>query len=262
MQKYGISFNLVIVKKINKKDYAYYNNYNNNISISELGCGLSHLWCLKDIIKNKYKNAIIFEDDIIFHKNFEARFFNIIQRQPYDFLLLGACDFHFKEINLKLIFKECGAIDIVPFKTKIDDLMISGEVYCAGPMSNNNIGIGTLYSGFYLINEQGVLLKSIDKEAGLKSEIINAFYEDQQKGLWLALDIGIARVEINSGFRSLNQNEVLQLISGYYDSDSNANTIDPFSNSLTHYWPLNSNLKDIIGGNDLISNIFIFFCLN
>jgi GR25 family glycosyltransferase involved in LPS biosynthesis len=103
MQKYGISFNLVIVKKINKKDYAYYNNYNNNISISELGCGLSHLWCLKDIIKNKYKNAIIFEDDIIFHKNFEARFFNIIQRQPYDFLLLGACDFHFKEINYKNI---------------------------------------------------------------------------------------------------------------------------------------------------------------
>ena len=110
----------------------------------------------------------------------------------------------------KLIFKESGAIDIVPFKTKIDDLMISGEVYCAGPMSNNNIGIGTLYSGFYLINEQGVLLKSIDKEAGLKSEIINAFYEDQQKGLWLALDIGIARVEINSGFRSLNQNEGLE----------------------------------------------------
>ncbi len=59
--------------------------------------------------------------------------------------------------------------------------------------------------------------------------------------------------------RSLNQNQVLQLISGYYDSDSNANTIDPFSNSLTHYWPLNSNLKDIIGGNDLISNFFLFF---
>jgi GR25 family glycosyltransferase involved in LPS biosynthesis len=103
MKKYGISFKLIIVKKINKKDYNYYNNYNTNISISELGCGLSHLWCLKDIIRNKYKNAIIFEDDIIFHKNFEAKFFNIIQRQYYDFLLLGACDYHFSEINHKNI---------------------------------------------------------------------------------------------------------------------------------------------------------------
>jgi len=101
MKKYGISFKLVIVKKINKKDYNYYNNYKNNISISELGCGLSHLWCLRDIIQNKYKNAIIFEDDIIFHKNFEAKFFNIIEKQYYDFLLLGACDFHFTEINYK-----------------------------------------------------------------------------------------------------------------------------------------------------------------
>lgn len=101
MKKYGISFKLVIVQKIKTKDYNYYCKYNNNISISELGCGLSHLWCLKDIIQNKYKNAIIFEDDIIFHKNFEAKFFDIIEKQPYDFLLLGACDFHFSEVNHK-----------------------------------------------------------------------------------------------------------------------------------------------------------------
>jgi len=105
MKKYGITFKLVIVKKIKKVDYDYYCKYNNNISIGELGCGLSHLWCLKDIIQNKYENAIIFEDDIIFHKNFEARFFNIIEKQSYDFLLLGACDFHFSEINHKNVFE-------------------------------------------------------------------------------------------------------------------------------------------------------------
>jgi GR25 family glycosyltransferase involved in LPS biosynthesis len=103
MKKYGISFKLVMVKKIKSKEFNYFCNYNNNISRSELGCGLSHLWCLKDIIQNKYKNSIIFEDDIIFHKNFEAKFFSIIQKQSYDFLLLGACDFHFSEVNKKNI---------------------------------------------------------------------------------------------------------------------------------------------------------------
>jgi GR25 family glycosyltransferase involved in LPS biosynthesis len=103
MKKYGISFTLVIVNKIKNTHYNYYCKYNNNISISELGCGLSHLYCIRDIIQNKYKNAIIFEDDIIFHRNFEAKFFDILQKQSYDFLLLGACDFDFSEINYKNI---------------------------------------------------------------------------------------------------------------------------------------------------------------
>jgi GR25 family glycosyltransferase involved in LPS biosynthesis len=103
MKKYGISFTLVIVKKIKEEQYNYYCKYNTNISIGELGCGLSHMWCLKDIVQNKYENAIIFEDDIIFHKKFTSRFYNIIKRQSYDFLLLGACDFHFAEVNYKNI---------------------------------------------------------------------------------------------------------------------------------------------------------------
>jgi len=105
MKKYGISFKLVTVKKIKQEYYNYYCKYENNISISELGCGLSHLWCLKNIVENKYKNAIIFEDDIIFHKNFEKKFNKIIQKQNYDFLLLGACDFHFSEVNYKNVNK-------------------------------------------------------------------------------------------------------------------------------------------------------------
>lgn len=101
MKKYNISFELVVVKEIKENAYKYYCKYNNNISIGELGCGLSHLWCLKNIVENKYKNAIIFEDDIIFHKNFESKFLKLIEKQPYDFLLLGACDFHFSEMNYK-----------------------------------------------------------------------------------------------------------------------------------------------------------------
>jgi len=103
MGKYGISFTLVSVKKINKADYDEYSKYKTNISIGELGCGLSHLYCLKNIIESKYQHAIIFEDDIIFHKDFEAKFCNIIQKRAYDFLLLGACDFHFSQVNYKRV---------------------------------------------------------------------------------------------------------------------------------------------------------------
>lgn len=101
MKKYQISFKLIVVEKVKQEDFCIYNKFKKKISIGEFGCGLSHLWCLKDIIKNNYDNAIIFEDDIIFHKNFESKFYNIINKQKYDFLLLGARDYHFSEINNK-----------------------------------------------------------------------------------------------------------------------------------------------------------------
>lgn len=97
MNKYGINFTFIIVDKINEKINKIINN-KNIITKSELGCLLSHLWCLNDIKKNKYKNAIIFEDDIIFHKDFINLFKNVFSIK-HDFLLLGACDFNFTSIH-------------------------------------------------------------------------------------------------------------------------------------------------------------------
>jgi GR25 family glycosyltransferase involved in LPS biosynthesis len=97
MNKFGINFTFIIVDKINEKINKIINN-KNIITKAELGCLLSHLWCLNDIKKNKYKNAIIFEDDIIFHKDFINLFKNVFSIK-HDFLLLGACDFSFASIH-------------------------------------------------------------------------------------------------------------------------------------------------------------------
>jgi GR25 family glycosyltransferase involved in LPS biosynthesis len=56
------------------------------------------MWCLRDILINKYENAIIFEDDIILHKDFTNLFLKIYNPK-LDFLLLGAHDFKFSTIN-------------------------------------------------------------------------------------------------------------------------------------------------------------------
>jgi GR25 family glycosyltransferase involved in LPS biosynthesis len=96
MKKYNINFSLVVVNRVSDKMYSQLGN--TRITKEELGCTLSHLFCLKEIIKNSYENAIIFEDDIIFHKNFKEMFMNVFQDE-YDFLLLGACDFSFQTLN-------------------------------------------------------------------------------------------------------------------------------------------------------------------
>jgi GR25 family glycosyltransferase involved in LPS biosynthesis len=101
MKKYNINFTLVIVERVTNEIYSTINK-TTKISKAEFGCSLSHLWCLNNVIKNNFKNAIIFEDDIILHKKFNKL---ILERLKinYDFLVLGACDFNFSSVNYKNI---------------------------------------------------------------------------------------------------------------------------------------------------------------
>lgn len=100
MKKYKINFTLVIVEAIDDITYNIINN-KRKLTKSEIGCCLSHIWCLNEIIKNEIQTSLILEDDIVFHKDFKNLFQYIIQKQKYDFLLLGACDFSFSKMNFK-----------------------------------------------------------------------------------------------------------------------------------------------------------------
>lgn len=108
MKKYKINFTFVLVDYVPTSVYnTIFNAHKIRITKEELGCCLSHLWCLNQVITNKYKNAIIFEDDIILHKQFITRFNKIYDTNPnIDFLLLGAQDHSFSTINYKNIHKE------------------------------------------------------------------------------------------------------------------------------------------------------------
>lgn len=111
---------------------------------------------------------------------------------------------------LKVSFKIDNSISIEPWNTALNDLLISKEIYCAMRLNNGNIGIGTLLNGFYVLDNNGKLVQSINKSNGLKCDIVKACFEDKQNGLWLALDVGIARVEINSRFTYLNEDDGLE----------------------------------------------------
>jgi len=100
-KKKKINFTLVIVEPITIEIYNMFVK-NNEITKSEFGCLISHLFVLKTIVKSS-KNSLVFEDDIWLHKQFVENWNNIIYKQKYDFLLLGACDFHFSKENYKFV---------------------------------------------------------------------------------------------------------------------------------------------------------------
>ena len=109
MKKLNINFKLLIVDTITNDVYNYL-NVQNNMSKSEAGCLLSHLWCLNRIINKNHINSIIFEDDIIFHKNFTELFIQLYNPN-INFLMLGACDFSFSKINKNKIINNLYTID-------------------------------------------------------------------------------------------------------------------------------------------------------
>jgi glycosyl transferase family 25 len=119
MKKYNINFEFIIVPRLQLPEYIQIGNP--NIKLGEAGCYLSHMYCLHDAIANNYKKIIIFEDDIIFHKQFCELFEKITQNQTFDILFLGASDFNFSKNNYKLIKR-----DKLIYKPHINSLYLRG----------------------------------------------------------------------------------------------------------------------------------------
>ena len=94
-KKYKINYSFIIVDRVSKETFSKLCK-NSSISESELGCTMSHMWCLLHVLKNEFENAIIFEDDVILSKSFIDNFLTIYQANPtIDFLMLGAHDYNF-----------------------------------------------------------------------------------------------------------------------------------------------------------------------
>lgn len=55
------------------------------LSYGELGCAMSHLAVMHDIVKNNFKKAILLEDDVVFEKNFKNDLKLMLANTPDDF---------------------------------------------------------------------------------------------------------------------------------------------------------------------------------
>ncbi|MCH7658994.1 MAG: SpoIIE family protein phosphatase [Bacteroidetes bacterium] len=76
------------------------------------------------------------------------------------------------------------------------------KLYQIIPLGNSRLGLSTLYGGFLIIDKEGQIVQIFDKSTGLQDEMVYFPYVNQshpsQSPLWLALNIGISKLEINS----------------------------------------------------------------
>ena len=97
---YGKTLDLNTIPNTTISPYA-----KQNLTKNEIGCALSHIGIWKDIIKKGYRNALIFEDDIVPREDMFKRLKQTWNYLPknWDVLYLGKMDY--KYINKKIINK-------------------------------------------------------------------------------------------------------------------------------------------------------------
>lgn len=96
---------------------------------------------------------------------------------------------------------------ITRWKTEAAPLLSEAGVVTLLPLRNGMLAIATARSGVFLVDENGKLDHVVDKHAGLRSDAVSALFEDRQNGLWLALDRGLARVEVESPLTNYGETE-------------------------------------------------------
>lgn len=92
-------------------------------------------------------------------------------------------------------------LNFVPLHTEIDPLLTEFALYEGMISRQDKIIVTTAVNkGLFILNKTGKLETSIDQSKGLASDDIMSIFEDRQSALWLGMQEGMARVDINGPY--------------------------------------------------------------
>lgn len=86
----------------------------------------------------------------------------------------------------------------VPFPTEADEYLTTHKPYTSTLLADGSFCVTTLNGGAVIIGHDGKLRQIVDQGVGLLGSNTLSAYQDREGALWLGLDAGIARVEIDS----------------------------------------------------------------
>lgn len=72
---------------------------------------------------------------------------------------------------------------------------LPSDIYCGYKMSDTLFAYGSLSEGLFLVKASGAIHEVFNSRNGLLNESIKDIFVDSQKGIWLALQSGISRID-------------------------------------------------------------------
>ncbi len=87
-----------------------------------------------------------------------------------------------------------------PFHTDVDEYLKGHNLYRGFVLPNGALALTTTAAGMVILDRQGHQLELIDQAAGLPAPSVYYVLPDREGGLWLAMGVGLVRVEAQSPF--------------------------------------------------------------
>ncbi|MGJ8593796.1 MAG: LuxR C-terminal-related transcriptional regulator [Aquaticitalea sp.] len=130
-----------------------------------------------------------------------------------------------------------------PWNSEINQILKEQQLNSFSLLQNGNMVFGTIKNGVYVTDAYGVVVYHISKENGLMNNtILNQLITDDQE-LWLALDNGIASVNLKSPHTFYN--DVTGKLGAVYDVILHNDIMYVGSNTGLYYIDKQNNLKFI-----------------
>lgn len=96
------------------------------------------------------------------------------------------------------------------FPTSAKKDLLESKLYCGVSLEGGYYALGTRRGGLLIMNQAGDIVQRISTADGLNDNSVWSLHHDHQKGLWLALNNGIARVEAPAPFTIFNKQNGLE----------------------------------------------------
>jgi len=118
--------------------------------------------------------------------------FNILTMLPYSSteVLIGT------DRNGIYKMKSDGTIE--PWESEAQELLKKYQINNGVKLFGNQYAFGTIQNGILILNQSGQIVQHINKNNGLQNNTVLSLAVDKQSNLWVGLDNGIDRIDINS----------------------------------------------------------------
>lgn len=85
-----------------------------------------------------------------------------------------------------------------PFETPANAFLRTYQLNNGVHLMGKYYAYGTILNGLIIIDEEGNIIQQISKSSGLQNNTVLSIYADKEQNLWVGLDNGIDRIELNS----------------------------------------------------------------
>lgn len=155
--------------------------------------------------------------------------------------------------------------ELKPWNSPLNNLLKTELINTAKFLDNDRIAIGTAFKGLHIYNLKTNSYSSINRNNALSNNSILNIGFDKENDLWLAMDNGIAHIEINSPYLNLTDNSgvlgsvyaIAATENGYLLGSNHGvfkyqnKKLDFLENSQGQVWSINKvGTKYLIGHND------------